>query len=256
MRSFWRGTQSPLHSHADWRARLEKKNSKQGTSAPTLASVWAGPLEFFGALHRQPAFVDVALDRLVVEAQSSFDEYPGGRRNHDVVVHGHLPNGARVVVCVEAKAGEDLGLTVAQQRKAAAAAKARTATSNAEQRLESLLRRFVPYEPDADRVQQLRYQLLTALAGTEAEAATADAGHAVMMVHDFLTDQRPEDTTAEHDVDIHRFCTTVFDCEPPGPQHRPWCFEVPRPAGMTARLYLARAVTDLRGATLEAGDGA
>ena len=71
------------------------------------------------------------------------------------------------------------------------------------------------------------------------------------MLHDFMTDERPADKTAEHAVDWQRFCTTVFDCETPGPQDVPWCFEVPAPEAMQARLYLAWAVTDLRAATLQ-----
>lgn len=37
----------------------------------------------------------------------------------------------------------------------------------------------------------MRYQLLTALAGTLSEAEERGAQHAVLMVQDFLTDQRP-----------------------------------------------------------------
>jgi hypothetical protein len=97
----------------------------------------------------------------------------------------------------------------------------------------------------------MRYQLLSALAGTEAEAADAEAQHAVLMVHEFLTDQRPEDKTANHLADLHRFVSTVFDCEHLGAHPMPWCFEVPAPASMTARLYLAWGVTDLSAATLQ-----
>jgi hypothetical protein len=97
----------------------------------------------------------------------------------------------------------------------------------------------------------MRYQFLSALAGTEAEAASAGADHAVLMLHDFVTDQRLLDKTAENFADWHRFCTTVFDCETPGPDQVPWCFEVPKPETMKARLYLAWAVTDFRSAILE-----
>ena len=54
MRAFWRGDER-LYSHAQWRGKLGK-NSKQGTSAPTLAAVWAGPVELMGALRQQPEF--------------------------------------------------------------------------------------------------------------------------------------------------------------------------------------------------------
>jgi hypothetical protein len=52
-------------------------------------------------------------------------------------------------------------------------------------------------------------------------------------------------------ADFSRFTSTVFDCEHPGANALPWCFEVPAPSSMDARLYLAWAVTDLRTTTLE-----
>jgi hypothetical protein len=184
------------------------------------------------------------------KAQSTFDKHPGGRRNHDLVVHGRLTNGDRLVVCVEAKAGEDLGPTVQQYRRAAAARRARGENTNAAQRLDELLARYVHHEASEERVRKMRYQLLSALAGTEAEAAGTGADHAVLMLHEFITDQRPG-TMIKHELAVHDFATTVFDCEPPSSQKLPWCVEVQSPEGMAAKLYLARALTDLRVATLE-----
>ena len=57
MRTFWKTTDVPLVSHADWRERI-KKNRRQGTSAPTLAAAWAGPVEVIGALGRLPQLAD------------------------------------------------------------------------------------------------------------------------------------------------------------------------------------------------------
>src|SRR3954454_5234491 len=164
MRAFWRGDKR-LRSHAEWRGKLGK-NSKQGTSAPTLAAVWGGPVELMGALRHQPAFEGLQITRLVVEAQSSVDEF-SGPRNHDLVAWGELPSGERVVICIEAKAGESFGATVKQQTAAAARAKSVAEkagkTSNALERLNGLLERFVDYPTSEPRVQNMRYQLLTAL---------------------------------------------------------------------------------------------
>jgi hypothetical protein len=215
-----------------------------------------------GAVHGQPALAGLVVDEIVIEAQSAVDEF-SGPRNHDLVVRGHLPNGERVVACVEAKAGEDLGLTVAQQTKAAAAAKAKAdktiaatgtpKTSNAPARLDGLLGRFVPFRPAEQHVQDLRYQLLTALAGTISEARNSDARHAVLMVHEFLTDRRDDERILDqHEQDLWNFCKTVFDTESPSRQQVPWCIEVPEAQEAPGlKLYVARAVTDLRAATLE-----
>jgi hypothetical protein len=254
MRTFWRGD-LPLHSHAQWRQRLGK-NSKQGTSAPTLASVWAGPVELMGALRHQSELQELHLTHIAVEAQSAVDDF-SGPRNHDLVAHGELPTGERVVVCVEAKAGESFGATIRQQAATAARVKTKAEAegkrSNAPDRLDGLLERFVTYPRTEQRVQTMRYQLLTALAGTLSEAEKHQARHAVLMIHEFLTDERPHDELVlEHDRDLHNFVTTVFDCEPPSIQHAPWCIDVSgMPWAAECKLYLARAVTDLRTVTLE-----
>jgi hypothetical protein len=176
----------------------------------------------------------------------------GGPRNYDAVVHGHLPGGDRVVVCVEAKAGEALGQTVEQYAKAAQHTLENKRPTNAPKRLEKLLERYArDYDAADDRVRLMRYQLLSALAGTETEAAAAGANHAILMIHEFLTDNRREDKTAAHMADFSRFTTVVFDCGHPGADALPWCFEVSAPSSMDARLYLAWALTDLRTTTLE-----
>ena len=154
-----------------------------------------------------------------------------GRVNHDLVARGELPSGERVVICVEAKAGESFGATVKQQTAAATRAKSVAEkagkTSNAPERLNGLLERFVDYPASEQRVQNMRYQLLTALAGTLSEAEEQGAQHAVLMVHEFLTDERPnEEIVREHDRDLHNFATTVFDREPPSAQQAPWCIDV------------------------------
>jgi hypothetical protein len=207
-------------------------------------------------LRSQPQFEGLRLTDIAVEAQSAVDEF-SGPRNHDLVAHGELRSGERVVVCVEAKAGESFGATVEQQTAAANRAKAQAEKdgmiSNAPERVKGLIKRFVGYPPAERRVQDMRYQLLTALAGTLSEADDHGAQHAVLMVHDFLTDERPDDKVVrEHDRDLHTFVTSVFDAEPPSAQQAPWCIDVSSmPWVGNRKLYLARAITDLRTATLE-----
>jgi hypothetical protein len=252
MRVGWKTTNAPLSSYAGWRARISKKNRRQGTSAPTLAAAWGGPIEMLGALRSLPVFEDVAVDSIVVERESHFDAH-GGPRNHDLVAYARLHNGQHVVVCVEAKAGENLGETVEAYRHAAHVKRNRGEATNAAERLRDLLAKYVPHlDPDAESVRLMRYQLLSALAGTEAEATAAGADHAVLMIHEFLTDQRPMDRTAEHMADLRHFCATVLDCEPPDGLQVPWCFQAPAPGSLAANLYIAWAVTDLRRETLEA----
>src|SRR3954453_16007599 len=99
----------------------------------------------------------------------------------------------------------------------------------------------------------MRYPLLTALAGTLSEAEERGAQHAVLMVHEFLTDERPNaEIVREHDRDLRNFATTVFGRELPATQPVPWCVDVSgMPWSGDRKLYLARAISDLRTSTLE-----
>lgn len=124
---------------------------------------------------------------------------------------------------VDTKPGETLGPTVAQYRRAAEKREAAGKPTNAPARLDALLQRFVSHhDPRRERVEELRYQLLTAFAGTLA-AVKGSVNHAVLMLHEFLTDERISRT----ERDLYRFMTTVFDFEPPGPKALPCCVELP-----------------------------
>ncbi len=72
MRAGWKTANTPLSSHAAWRARISKKHRRQGTSAPTLAAAWAGPIEILGALRTLPILDDIAVESVVVECESHF----------------------------------------------------------------------------------------------------------------------------------------------------------------------------------------
>ncbi len=255
MKAFWRDDDSRITSYADWLGQIGAKNRVPGTSAPTLATAWSGPIELFGALARQEALAGFVVEGLFVEAQTHFDPY-AGPRNHDALLTGRLPDGARVVVCVEAKADESLGQTVEQYARAASTKRTRRENTDAPERLERLLARYVPWPATEPRVLELRYQLLAALAGAEAAAAAEGAEHAVLLIHEFRTDGRPGTNARRNEADLRRFVTTVFGEEPPPDASAPWCIGLPvsqdseptRPA-----LYLAKAVTDLRSETLRSG---
>lgn len=177
MRFFWRSDNDELTTHAAWVGKLDPKNRQPGTSAPTLANAWSGPLDLLGALATHASFQGVAISSATVEERAAFDEHGGNVRNHDVVVRGTNAAGDRVVVCVEAKAGETLGATVAEQKVATKKALTENPKSKAAERLDGLVTRFCRHPIDHPEVAALRYQLLTAWAGTLASAAGAQ--HAV-----------------------------------------------------------------------------
>jgi hypothetical protein len=191
-----------------------------------------------------PDLEDLAMRSVTAEAKTSFDIKGGNVRNHDLVVRATTPAHESVVVCLEAKAGESLGDLVSKQRQRAEQALAANPNSKALARLDDLVKRFCRYPPEDPLVGALQYQLLTGWAGTVVEAASED--HAVFAVHEFRTDERPDDKTSHNRDALDRFADAVLGCEPPrtGP---PWCARVPDVDGVSAQLYLAHVVTDLRG---------
>jgi hypothetical protein len=243
MRYFWRSTDKRLLSYHAWLQRLENKNRKPGTSAPTLALAWSGPLDVLGALSTHPELGDVAVHSVIVEARARFDAYGGNVRNHDLVLRG-TSNGEPLVVCIEAKAGEPLGATIAEQAMAAAKAHDANPRSNAFARLADLVGRLCRYPIDDGRVSALRYQLLTAWAGTLAEATHST--RAVFVLHEFRTQERPDDKSSVNGPELTRFGDAVLGCELPNPGTAPWCVRVPDAASSTAALYVAHVVSDMR----------
>lgn len=146
---------------------------------------------------------------------------------------------------MEAKTGEHLGDPVLKRRVRAKNALADNPRAKAAQRLDDLLRRFCRYSQDDPRTQALQYQQLTAWAGTLADADGLD--HAVFALHEFRTDQRPDDKTRRNHEALDRFADAVLGCELPD-RAPPWCLRVPDVDGVDAKLYVAHVMTDLRGA--------
>jgi hypothetical protein len=248
MRFSWRTDATPLKSHSSWVERIEDKNRDPGTSAPTLAAVWAGPLDLLGALATHSALCNLTVQSATVEKKTSFDQYGGNVRNHDLVLRATTTSGERVIVCVEAKAGENLGETVGKQTLAAKRTKAENPRSCASARIEDLVERLCRFPKDDPRVAALRYQLLTAWAGTLSDAA--EAAHAVFALHEFRTNERPDDKSAINEAELARFAKVVLGCDFPGARSIPWCIQVPDAAGVAAALYVAHVVTDIRDAAI------
>ena len=135
MRFLWRNEE--IHTYADWRSHIAPKDDQPRRSAPTIAAAWAGPLDLQGALRGVTELADLRVEEISVEAQTHFDAF-GGPRNHDLLITATAAAG-KVVVAVEAKAGEPFGQTVAEYRAAAEATRAKGETTNAPDRLEQLL---------------------------------------------------------------------------------------------------------------------
>jgi len=179
--------------------------------------------------------------------KSTFDQSGGNARNHDLVVRASTTSGEPVTIFVEAKAGEPLGATVATQRKIAAKAKQKNADSKAEKRLNDLVNSLGREDP---RIEDVRYQLLTAWAG--ALASATGVRHAVLAVHEFWTDVRPRDKTSANAKALELFADVVLGFQLDPGRTIPWCQRLPHTTSPDTSLYLAHVATDLTTESLTA----
>lgn len=166
-----------------------EKHWKDGFSAKELAKYWINskptvPKEIGKLLQSISPNAVVKLNSAVAEKKTSFDDFRGGVRNHDLLLSGKIDN-TNILVAVEAKVKESFDKIVGKKLEIVN----KTENSKIPDRIKSLSLAFWGKEPD-DHVKSLRYQLLTALAGTIAEANVQKAKVAVFLVHEFY-DKEP-----------------------------------------------------------------
>jgi hypothetical protein len=189
----------PITTIAEWRNGLNKREQGKfcpGRSAYETARAWTEPTRIpaeVGALLDQPPLAGYRLERAVVEATTRFDTY-GTPRHHDILLTlRHEAANSVIVVGVEAKVNEDFARTLAEENARALGRGTKGGyTTKMPARLHdlstALLGRDLPLgQPYATSDSTLRYQLLSALAGTLVEAHKCNATTAVVVVHEFQT---------------------------------------------------------------------
>jgi hypothetical protein len=120
----------PIHSLDEWRDQAgpaAAEHWKDGRSAKELAKAWIngdGVTALIRLLDMQPHTAGLVIEQAIAEAQVPFDSYPGGKRNHDLLIRGRVAGGP-IVIGLEAKADETFGETVkAYEARATALLKA------------------------------------------------------------------------------------------------------------------------------------
>jgi len=161
---------------------------KDGRSAKELAKYWINsqpsvPKQIDTLLQSNSLTAGFRLHSAVAEKKTSFDDFRGGVRNHDLLLSGKTTN-ANIVVGIEAKVDEPFGDTIVAQQLEIVKTKP---ASNTTKRVNILSQAFWGKEPD-EQTKNLRYQLLTSLAGTIAEAKEQNATTAILLVHEFYNE--------------------------------------------------------------------
>jgi uncharacterized protein DUF6946 len=209
-----------ISSVQDWRRLAPPKSDHHwvpGRSAYECAAAWfsgtalATPAEIEQLLHSHPDLASCDILELTPEHQIRFDRRRGEPRNADIAAHGKVPSGT-VALTIEAKADEPFDRLVHEVLSDATDLMAHGGRTGISARVQDLASALLPTHRSATpRLGQLRYQLLTAVAGTLAYAQALKATKAVFIVHEFVTDRT---TDVQHDLntaDLNAFIARLTD---------------------------------------------
>ncbi|MGH2946329.1 MAG: DUF6946 family protein [Solirubrobacteraceae bacterium] len=243
-----------LATLADWRDHGGPVSAKQwveGGSARELARAWIeldAAARVTALLTTVPAFAGLILDRGIAEKETRFDDIRGGPRHHDLLVVGAAPSGP-VVIGVEGKADEpfDERLDVWVTRAVA------SERSRAPERLDRLTTAFFGTTLDDDPLlAPLRYQLLSGLAGTLADARERGARQAVLLVHEFETPWTDDERHRRNADDLEAFVGRLMPAAERTGDERAWIAGPGVLAGdgtwlpESADVYVAKLATSTR----------
>jgi hypothetical protein len=184
----------PIKSLEDWRhmapPKSPEKHWQDDRSAKEAARAWLGalpgiPPEVDALLTSNADLAGIILDRAEPEALLPFDEH-NGPRNADLAIVARDAAGP-VAVTVEAKADEEFDGVVADTFSDALERLIENPRSGGVARIISLAQSLFAPRGSLPLLVRLRYQLLTATAGTMALADRLTAKKAVMVIHEFIT---------------------------------------------------------------------
>jgi len=182
----------------------KEKHWKDGRSAKETAKHWLHtiPSQFKSILSE----LDLKFKICSPEFVSRFDEYGGNGRNHDLVIITENIAGEKVLIAIESKADEEFGPTISEAIQNAEIRYQQNPRSNGLRRIQEL--RFALFGSHLDEQHlPLRYQLLTAVAGTLSEAKIQNASKAIFIVQTFLSDETNWNNFHRNEDDLKLVCT-------------------------------------------------
>jgi hypothetical protein len=131
----------------------------------------------------------------------------GEGRNHDLWLRASCLAGP-VTICIEAKADEVFGDLVGD---AITSAKRRSANTGLPARVTALIEMLVGQKSNPEDLpwRNLRYQLITAFAGTAIQAARDGSGTAVLVVQEFRGNHLDIALQEQNDTDLRSFLNSI-----------------------------------------------
>ena len=163
------------------------------------------PYEVARILATHPDFGPTTSWRGEPEVKLPFDAFAGEPRNTDVLVIAQDSFGS-YAMAVEAKADEPFSATVAETLVDAVERKMENPRSNGVTRVEQLVMALLgPRKSGEPKIGELRYQLLTAVAGVLCEAERRETDRAILLVQEFITRKTCDEKHRMNAADLNRF---------------------------------------------------
>lgn len=251
-----------IHTVEEWFKLAPPKKGrdqwKAGRSARECAAAWCGgpsgpecPSEITALLSSHPGTMGAKLLWATPEHKTSFDNLRGEPRNSDMVAVADHPGG-RLAISVEAKGDETFGKQVRAVLQDGIDKIASDIRSNAVLRVQQLARSVLPPPSSGTcALGDLRYQLLTGIAGAVAYCIEVNAKKAIFIVHEFKTDltidSRHQANARDLDDFVRRLTEGRQSSLEPGTLQGPFTApgnplfrDVPPP------LYIGKAILNLR----------
>lgn len=181
------------------------KHWKDGRSAKETAKHWLHtiPEQFKKILNQSNLIFKLCSPEYV----SKIDNYKGNARNHDLLIIAEGAKKETVVISIESKADESFDVTISERIKAATTEFVKNPNSKALDRIKDL--RNAIFGSLNDDQLPLRYQLLTAVAGTLAEAKNQKATKAFFLVQTFVSDEIDQKKHLQNQVDLDAFISLL-----------------------------------------------
>jgi hypothetical protein len=181
----------------------KEKHWKDGRSAKETAKHWVYtiPQPYKEILELWKLKFNVCSPEYV----TTFDKNGGNGRNHDLLILAENEDKESVVISVESKVDEPFGDTISKTIKAAEKRKMDTPNSKGLNRITDL--RMALFGKEDDNQLELKYQLLTAVAGTIAEAKKHKAKSAIFLVQTFISDEILKKKHLQNQNDLDSFIT-------------------------------------------------
>jgi len=246
----------------EWQALAPPKRRDQwkpGRSAMELARAWCGqpsgpvvPAEIKQILASSEAIRGSRIIEVYPEHPVPFDTIAGEPRNADLAIVAESDDG-RVGITVEGKADEEFGPLVGDCL-ADAVDRGIGGRSSGVRRVEMLVESLLPpRSPDPRRIPRLgllRYQLLTATAGTLTFAQQIGASRAVLLIHEFVTNETDDERHRKNARDLRNFVRRLTAGAVrevvPGALMGPFAVRGKPLGAEPLPLYLGKVTTNLR----------